>query len=540
MNGQAFHNQNTHLLGKAAAFGLLLSLLFWVAACEKGEADVEVSESGYATLVISLGSIDNTSSVTRAGEEEEFPYERKIEECWVVLFDSNNDWFMTVTTDEFNINNDNTDSRSEATVEVPLGTYTGYAFANLDNLDNGDELTDALENGKQLGGTDLTKDYLNKLAVSLGTDASVFKADGDKAIPMSSYAKENITVRENVTNSVEIGMFRMLGKVTITVTNQLGNSNTLSLKSLSMGNFRKGDIWFIPYKEGEITLDDMLNSSAQHELQPKFPDDSGSTEKYTQTVVDKDDSPVSISNGDSEDFSFYAFETGTETNQQNNGDMQVQIQVNDRALSTKGTDFSFMRRNDWLKIPILVSDIETVLGFENMRMPIGGLPYQVKYGEPDGIQILVDAVNEVDPDYAGPVKVSFQLKSISGATGALNIIYPPSGSETGTKPWSEAKLTDNADNLLIYKETGKPISVTTGNEPGITLTRGEPGTDGNITSGSFEVWTQELGKDSDATIRLTLVAEYGESSNRTRMEIPYTIRIQNYKKSSSSTGGGGN
>ncbi len=534
MNGQAFHNQNTHLLGKAAAFGLLLSLLFWGVACEKEVADVEVPEPEYATLVISLGSMDNAIPITRASEEEEFPYERKIEECWVVLFDNNGDWFMTITTDKFKINNNNIDSRSEATIEIPLGTYMGYAFANLHNLVDGVKLTDALERGKQLGGTDLTKDYLNNLAVSLGTDASVFKATDGKAIPMSSYAQE-IEVKVNQSNKAEIGMFRMLGKVTITVTNQLGNSNTLSLKSLSMGLFRKGNILFIPYKQGEITLDDMLNSSAQHELQPKFPDDSGSTEKYTQTVVDKDDSPVSISNGDSEDFSFYAFETGTETNQQNNGDMQVQIQVNDRALSTKNTDFSFMRRNDWLQIPILVTDIETRLWFENMRMPIGGLPYQVKYGDTDGIQILVDAVNEVDPDYAGPVKVSFQLKNISEATGALDIIYPPSGSETGTKPWSEAKLTGNEDGLLIDKNTGKPVVVSE-----VTLTAGEPDSEGNITTGSFEVWTQELGKDSDATIRLTLVAEYGESSNRTRMEIPYTIRIQNYKKSSSSTGEGGN
>lgn len=538
MNGQPFHNQNTYRHGKAAALGLLLSLLFWGVACEKEVATDGMEEDQMAELIITLTGMDNAVPVTRASEEEEFPYERKIEECWVVLFDSDDKWVMTVATDKFTINNNSIDSRSETTVKVPAGDYTGYAFANLDNLDNGDELTAALEKGKQLGGTDLTKDYLNSLAVSLGTDASVFKAtDGGKAIPMSSYAKENITVQKNAYNKAEIGMFRMLGKVTITVTNQLGNSNTLSLKSLSMGNFRKGNILFIPYKEGEITLDDMLGTPAQ-QLSPTFPS-GASSESYEQTVVSSTDN-VSIVNGEQRPFSFYAFETGPETNQQTNGDMQVKIQVNDRALSTKGTDFSFMRRNDWLKIPILVSDIETVLGFENMRMPIGGLPYQVKYGEPDGIQILVDAVNEVDPDYAGPVKVSFQLKSISGATGALNIIYPPSGSETGTKPWSEAKLTDNADNLLINKETGMPISVTTGNEPGITLTRGEPGTDGNITSGSFEVWTQELGKDSDATIRLTLVVEYGEPSSRTRMEIPYTIRIQNYKKSSSSTGEGGN
>lgn len=187
-----------------------------------------------------------------------------------------------------------------------------------------------------------------------------------------------------------------------------------------------------------------------------------------------------------------------------------------------------MRRNDWLKIPILVSGIETSLWFENIRMPIGGLPYQVKYGDTDGIQILVDAVNVIDPDYAGPVKVSFELKSITGTTGSLNIKFPPvSGS--GTKPWSEARLTGNEDDLLIDKNTGQPVTVVQGSEPEVTLTAGEPDSEGNITSGSFEVWTQELGNDASATIRLTLVAEYGEDGNRSSMEIPYTIRIQNYK-----------
>lgn len=523
MNGQAFHNQNTHLLGKAAAFGLLLSLLFWGVACEKEVADVEVPEPEYATLVISLGSMDNAIPITRASEEE-FPYERKIEKCWVVLFDSNNDWFMTVTTDKFTIDNNDIDSRSEATVEVPLGTYTGYAFANLHNLDNGTALTDALEKGQQLDRTDLTMAYLNNLSVSLGTDASVFKVtDGGKAIPMSSYAKENITVRENVTNSVEIGMFRMLGKVTITVTNQLRNGTMLSLKNLSMEYFRKGNILFIPYKQGEITLDDMLNSSAQHELQPKFPDDSGSTEKYTQTVVDKDDSPVSISNGDSEDFSFYAFETGTETNLQNNGDMQVQIQVNDRALSTKNTDFSFMRRNDWLKIPIYVSDIETSLWFENMRMPIGGLPYQVKYGDTDGIQILVDAVNEVDPDYAGPVKIEIEVQSINTRITNPTILYTnttATGSERST-----AILVDNTDNLLIDAETGEPRD-----ENYDFTVYPSPDAPDATNKAYFEVWTQELANESDATIQLTLIAEYGDTEPKSRIEIPYTIRIQNYKR----------
>lgn len=524
MNRQELHNKFRHSCGKALALVIMLSSIFVVGACYSDDVNDVTAEGQLAELIISIGSKDNALPVTRAGVEEEFPYERKIEKCWVVLFDSKNSWFMTVTTDKFNINNNNIDSRSEATVEIPLGTYTGYAFANLHNLYNGAALTEAIENGRQLDGTNLTMAYLNNLSVSLGTDASVFNTtDGGKAIPMSSYAKENITVQKNMYNKAEIGMFRMLGKVTITVTNQL-ETGPLALKTLSVGNFRKGDILFIPYKEGEITLDDILNGTQlQETLQPKFPQ-SASSESYVQTVVSSTDN-VSIEKNVQRSFSFYAFETGTETNQQSNTDIQVQIQVNDRELVVKNTDLSFMRRNDWLKIPIIVSGVETSLWFENTRMPIGGLPYQVKYGETDGIQVLVDAVNVIESDYAGPVKVSFQLKNIKGITGDLNIKFPPSGSASGTKPWSEAKLTDNADNLLINKDTGMPVTVVGGSEPEITLTPGEPDTNGNITSGSFEVWTQELGSKSEATVKLTLVVNAGGYS----LEIPYTIRIQNYK-----------
>lgn len=528
MTREDFHNQFKRSCRKALARVIMLSSVFVVGACSSDEVNDVTDEGQLAELVISIGSKDNALPVTRAGVEEEFPYERKIEECWVVLFDSKGDWFMTVTTDKFNIDNKNMDSRSEATVEIPLGTYTGYAFANLHNLDNGATLTEALENGKQLDGTDLTISYLNNLAVSLGTDASVFNtADGGKAIPMSSYAQENITVQGNAYNKAEIGMFRMLGKVTITVTNQL-ETGSLALEALAVGKFRKGDILFIPYKEGEITLDDILNGTQlQETLQPKFPQDA-SSEGYVQTVVSSTDH-VSIEKDTQRSFSFYTFETGTKTNQQSNTDIQVQIQVNNRELVVKNTNFSFMRRNDWLKIPIIVSGIETSLWFENTRMPIGGLPYQVKYGETDGIQILVDAVNVIESDYAGPVKVCFKLKNIKGITDNLNLKFPPSGSVSVTKPWSEAKLTDNADNLLIDKDTGMPVAVVGGSEPELTLTPGEPDTNGNITSGSFEVWTQELGGKSDAVIKLTLVAEYGDTDNRAHMEIPYTIRIQNYK-----------
>lgn len=509
----------------AAAMMLLLSI-FFLPACSNEEDVPEVEEEQLARLIITLGSKDSAIPVTRAVDtEEEFEYERKIEKCWFILFDADEKWVMTVSTDGFKIDNTDDDSRSETTIEVPAGNYTGYAFANLHNLVGGDNLIKALEDGKQTdGSTDLTIDYLNGWAVSLGDNASAFKAaDGGKAIPMSSYAEE-IVVRKDQDNKAEVGMFRMLGKVTITVKNQLGNNAGLTLKQLSMGLFRIGDILFLPYSSGNLNLNNIVETPAENQLLPSFPQPESDKGDYLQTIVSDKSPATTIANGESESFFFYAFETGISTNQTNSGDISVNIQVNDRSLSTKKTDFSFIRRNDWLQIPIFVTDIETRLWFENMRMPIGGLPYQVKYGDTDGIQILVDAVNEVDPDYAGPVKVSFDLKSISGTVGPLNLVFPIG---EVSPPWSEAKLISNPAGLLIDPDTGTSISED--KVPDIELQQGEPNQDGYITSGSFEVWTQELGKNSDATIRLVLVAEYGEQPNRTRLEIPYTIRIQNYK-----------
>lgn len=56
------------------------------------------------------------------------------------------------------------------------------------------------------------------------------------------------------------------------------------------------------------------------------------------------------------------------------------------------------------------------------------------------------------------------------------------------------------------------------------------------TKGSFTVRTQELGKDSSAEIKLTLVATYGDNDKQ-EVVIPYTIIIQNYKQTQTTKGG---
>ena len=57
-------------------------------------------------------------------------------------------------------------------------------------------------------------------------------------------------------------------------------------------------------------------------------------------------------------------------------------------------------------------------------------------------------------------------------------------------------------------------------------------TDEEPLKGSFTVRTQELGENSSAEIKLTLIAQYNDPNDPTQkreVEIPYTIIIQNYK-----------
>lgn len=511
-----------HMAAVASALLLALSVL---PACSDDEGGGPGEEEGKLyTLTIALNASSNYAPVTKADApewaNEANVYERKIEECWVVLFNTEGTCVASVNTDDDDFISDGAEDNNEqlvsqTSVELPAGTYTGYAFANLDNLtEDSKDIITLLEGDL----ASITKNALNT-TVSLIDAKSFTLAEGGKSIPMSSY-ETTITVEANTENTARIVLFRMLGKVEITITDQTGKNETKTLKSLSMGNFRNGPIHLLPYSEGEITLNNITQAD-QDLLQPKFDlvAQGATVGTYTHTVDLPENGETIAENGNT--YTFYAFETGTESNK--NATLSLSVGINERTPSVKTTDFSFMRRNDWLKIPVAITNIESVIRFKNMRMPIGGLPYEVSYGGEDGIQILVDAVNEVASDYAGPVRIEVEVKSINSTITAPTILYTnttATGSERST-----AILVDNTDNLLINAETGEPRD-----ENYDFTVYPSPDAPDATNKAYFEVWTQELANESDATIQLTLIAEYGDTEPKSRIEIPYTIRIQNYKR----------
>lgn len=509
---------NTYILYAKATLAALLSAPLLLACSEDKGGEVLPEEETLYKLTISLQSSNNYAPVTKSEswdwQEEEDAYERAIEDCWIVIYDDADQWVTTATAS--NLNDDTQNDAIHATevgsvtVELPVGQYTCYAFANLESLAEPTTLINQLETG-------ISKGDLEQMTVSFGdTDASAFYLTEDghgKTIPMSSYETE-ISVGETETNTVQVVLFRMIGKVEVTVTNQTGKD--LTVKGLSMGNFRKGPIYLLPYKTGKLTLDDLISEgNIANALQPQLPDDV-EEDVYTQKVtMPEEGDNIAANNSEEARYMFYAYETGTESN--TSGDIGLTITVNDRPEAKRESHFSFMRRNDWLKVPIVISNVKSTMEFETMRMPIGGTPKRIVYGEDNGIQFLVDAVNVVDPEYVGPVKVTMTLESINmGSTTISNLRIVDDNETVAGGHVSAAILTDNKAGLLIDAKDGTELSEATK----ISLVT----EDGK--SCSFSVWTQELSKESTAIITLNIVAKYDGGL----IDIPYRIRIQNYEK----------
>lgn len=384
-------------------------------------------------------------------------------------------------------------------------------MANLNSLQKGDELIKEIEEKK------ITEDELKgKYAELIGIDQFNTDESARKAIPMSSYATAT-TVAENKENKAKVELIRMLGKVHINVTNQTGSE--IQLKSLSMGKFRKGPIYLLPYGEGPN-----LPEAAQF---PKLP--AGTNPTFTPHDI-VNNGNVSLAQNDTQPYTFYQYETGFTENQQDaDKAFTINLEAGNKKLVNQEIDFDWMRRNDIVIIPITISNIETTLSWSGSRMPIGGLPVKKIYGTNNGIQVGTPFY--CNADYAGDVTVDFELKSISGISNAdLKLKYAGETTIAGQK-YCEAKLINNTnetnqtEGLLIDGNNNSVLN----NNTTITLIHN----DSEPLKGSFTVRTQELGKNSSAKIELRLIAQYDDPNDGTKqreVEIPYTIVIQNFKK----------
>ena len=348
--------------------------------------------------------------------------------------------------------------------------------------------------------------------------------------PMSSYKYTKRIEPEPVENALEIPLIRLLGKVSIEITNST-NSDKVVVNSLTLDKFRtSGSIYLLPYDEANNEgTQNLLAENMASSYMPKFPENGDKEEFTTLTLITSDGTPGEIAKGKTKTFWCYANETnfmakGTELN-----NLQVTAKITnpdgtERDDSPKDTDFDFIRRNDWLKIPMQLSDVSTDISFEMQHMPIGGLPEKLEFGN------ITVPIATCETTHGGDITVTFSLKEVSSMENAYLKFYKGSykGGERFTSAVLESNLPKNAPILIHVPENDNAAPwMEDDTKQAFTVTQGEADEGGYVRSGSFTVTAQELASTTTgrAEIELMLLITDGTSE----MAIPYTVVITNQK-----------
>lgn len=194
--------------------------------------DIDTGGDGTATLQLSITAREEGDLNTRADEEVGTNGEYMHNLC-VLIVDGNK-----VVTKKLLPNNDDEFAGNTAAQQgnlkswvsdpftLPVGTYTVYAFANIDTYYDGlwGSLT-GLENGKSL-----TEKGINIDNIVLDDPAAKINFADGKFIPMS--AKQQVVVTAT-TKSISIGLDRLVSKIRMSITGKAGAKVT----ALSFGGY---------------------------------------------------------------------------------------------------------------------------------------------------------------------------------------------------------------------------------------------------------------------------------------------------------------
>ena len=535
----------------AAAGWLLLLLLCVACSDEGGNNGPEIPEIQYARVTISLGTADNaTPAFTKAGEDvnniiddnaADEAYERQISDWWVVIVDQQGRVYRVLSNtkqDNWDTTENEDDNEHQIGVDLVIGqTYSFYAFANLNSLSEGDKLV------QQINGLNANSDFsaFRKTAVSLLALEQYTTSDEEtqkKTIPMSSYGKTQI-VSENISlNQVELLLIRLLGKVSIEITNATGVDVTVH--KLTMGKFRTaGSIYLFPYDAIDKDPDNpnllvKKDDSEYKLLNPSFPSNATATNGYWAYEPNQGD-PIPYSSPEEETnkktYSFYINETAQENQANGTDDMKVSMDITgegiERDNSPKSTQFFFIRRNDWIKIPLLISKAETEITCKQQHMPIGGIPDAVTFNS--GLTINDRTLTT---NHAGEITITYELKSINNQDDWTLQYYTAGSGTTATSQYCYAtKISDNdvVPFLLEPVEEKKDLlSWWINKDP--KLAYGFQLNPGVGNTGSFTVTAQELSYKGEAKIKLNLVATRNTDGQTQTIILPYTLTITNGKE----------
>ena len=181
----------------------------------------------------------------------------------------------------------------------------------------------------------------------------------------------------------------------------------------------------------------------------------------------------------------------------------------------------------------MITNITTKLEVAEQRLPIGVYPTALVYGAKDGVQVLAPITHTLQA--AGDLSIRFGIEAIDGLP--LGTDFTIKGYQTGedgdivTEKYSSVSWkNDDASKPLITAMNIDGEHFVANTESDIPQAALTPADDESKKGGSFTIRTQELGGKAEATIILTLVVNYTVDGEKQEMQIPYTIKIRNYKE----------
>ena len=528
----------------AVAAGLCLCWLC-VACGEDRGGDLPNDDPNSCVVTITLWTSRSARPPqTKAGEmmtkadfweEEEDQYERDITDWLVVAYDDENVELAGYTSSNgtWTPGINNPDSRTEVEMKLPLGKYSFYAFANLQSLEDGTSLYQKITGAHSLAELSEVKILDSGTSIDTRNEEKKGKFGGEEAsrkrIPMSSYAQKHTVLPVPAENKFEIPLIRMIGKVQVEITNNLDKSITVN--QLDIMNLRKGSlpIWLLPWGN-ENYLEFKDNKDLEEPLAPSFPKDANPPvvsleDLYTESIKPGDNEkeiqakPVDGENGSKRAYIRYIPETNAAVGE-NGGGIHLGVEIEGRPRTEHLTGFDFVRRNDLLVIPVLITNITTKLEVAEQRLPIGVYPTALVYGEKTGVQILTPVEHTLQA--AGDLSIRFEISSIEGVTGDFTIKgLPQEGTVTETAKISSIQVKSDEKRLITAVNGEDCDKKQRFYLPEASIKEGK--------KGSFTIRTRELGGNVDATVILTLIINYYVGQEKQEMQIPYTIKIRNYK-----------
>ena len=524
----------------AVAAGLCLCWLFMACGEDRG-GDLPDDDPNHCVVTITLRTsrsvrppqtkaggmmtkADETTETDFWAKDEE--YERDITNWLVVAYDENADLAGYISGKDGTWTPDisNEDSRTTVEMKLPLGTYHFYAFANLQSLEDGTSLYQKITEAHSLAELSEVK------ILDSGTSIDTRNEEASrKRIPMSSYAQKYTVLSAPAENKLEIPLIRMIGKVQVEITNNLDKSITVN--QLDIMNLRKGSlpIWLLPWGN-ENYLEFKDNKDLEEPLAPSFPKDANPPvvsleDLYTESIKPGDNEKeiqakhVDGENGSKRAYIRYIPETNAAVGE-NGGGIHLGVEIEGRPRTEHLTGFDFVRRNDLLVIPVLITNITTKLEVAEQRLPIGVYPTALFYGEKTGVQILTPVEHTLQA--AGDLSIRFEISSIEGVTGDFTIKgLPQEGTVTETAKISSIQVKSDEKRLITAVNGEDCDKKQRFYLPEASIKEGK--------KGSFTIRTRELGGNVDATVILTLIINYYVGQEKQEMQIPYTIKIRNYK-----------